>query len=130
MIWNLECQGKLARHNVDLIVVQEVRWGRGGKEPQYNYTLEEGGDRMMVSTYGVRSVGSEGEGVNDRILFAVPELKQLVAGLAPWRPRFIFMALHMGFSPCVHTLVFPLLSSTSAAFSYFNLSSKIYNLNN
>jgi hypothetical protein len=51
-------------------------------------------------------MGSEGEGVNDRILFAVLQLKQLVAGLAPWRPRFIFMALHMGFSSRMHTLVF------------------------
>jgi hypothetical protein len=42
VIWNLECQEKIARHNVDLIGVQEVRWGGGGNEPQYNYTLGEG----------------------------------------------------------------------------------------
>jgi hypothetical protein len=71
-------------------------------------------------------MGSEGEGVNDGILFAVLQLKQLVAGLAPWRPRFIFMALHMGFSPHMHTLVFHCLYLPPVLHFHISTSHKKY----
>jgi hypothetical protein len=56
VFWNFECQEKIARYNVDLIGVQEIRLGRGGDERQCSYTFG-GEDRVIVFTCGIRSMG-------------------------------------------------------------------------
>ena len=81
---------------MNLIGVQQVKFGKGGNEPQYSYT--------------------SGVGQND----------SLHAGLDSWGPRLISRALCMGFAPSLHTLVFPCYyNSTNAAFSYLSLINNI-----